>query len=159
MKACIKCKEVKPISEFYKHKQMPDGHLNKCKECAKADVRANRLANIDYYKEYDKKRANRPDRVFARKAYQRTDRGRMASNMAKRRFIENNPLVRSAHIAVGNAIRAGKLLKPGCCSVCKSENLVQAHHDDYTKPLDVRWLCDSCHKEWHKHNDPIVEAA
>lgn len=40
-KKCFKCNQAKPLSDYYKHKEMPDGHVNKCKECNKKDVREN----------------------------------------------------------------------------------------------------------------------
>jgi len=48
-------------------------------------------------------------------------------------------------------IRSGKLIKQ-CCEVCLTEKNVQAHHDDYNKPLDVRWLCIKHHAEHHRNN-------
>ena len=43
MKICFKCGIEKPLSDYYKHKQMGDGHLNKCKDCTKKDVSNNEV--------------------------------------------------------------------------------------------------------------------
>lgn len=50
------------------------------------------------------------------------------------------------------AIRKGYLIRQPC-EVCSTEIDVQAHHDDYSKPLDVRWLCRKHHREHHKNTD------
>ncbi len=50
-----------------------------------------------------------------------------------------------------NKIRQGILIRMPC-EVCKTETDVQAHHDDYNKPLDVRWLCRKHHQEHHRNN-------
>jgi transposase-like protein len=70
---------------------------------------------------------------------------------------------RSAHIAVGNAVSAGRLVKPSACETCAAECNPHGHHDDYSKPLVVRWLCGPCHRAWHRKYDEqstreIVEA-
>ena len=41
VKTCFKCGRELPLSSFYKHPKMGDGHLNKCKDCAKKDVSEN----------------------------------------------------------------------------------------------------------------------
>lgn len=94
-----------------------------------------------------------PHRVAARSAYQRTDSGKAAVARAHRKFMQNNPKKRAAHIAVGNALRDGRIISAPC-EVCGNPS-AQAHHDDYNKPLDVRWLCTTHHAQWHKENKPI----
>jgi hypothetical protein len=56
----------------------------------------------------------------------------------------------AAHQAVAKALRRGDLVRQPC-EVCGAEKTV-AHHDDYSKPLDVRWLCRSDHRHWHNAN-------
>ena len=65
------------------------------------------------------------------------------------------------HDITEKAIKNG-ILKPSPCEECGCEgemtdgrNLIQAHHNDYNKPLEVTWLCQPCHHNWHKTNKPI----
>lgn|SRR3990167_361636 len=55
-KKCFKCGLEKSLSEFYKHPQMPDGHVNKCKDCNKNDVHLNRKDKESYYNKFDQNR-------------------------------------------------------------------------------------------------------
>lgn len=60
-----------------------------------------------------------------------------------------------ARSMVNNLIRRGKLQR-GRCSVCDKPD-AEAHHDDYTKPLEITWLCMKHHKEkHHKENQEVV---
>lgn len=151
-KECFKCKTVKPLTDFYKHPMMADGHVNKCKECNKLDVRTNREKKIDYYREYDKKRSNIPKRIVARKEYAQTGNGVRSHKLALETYGNKYPYKKIAHNAISNAIRDGKIVAPETCESCKTIQPLQAHHDDYSKPYAVRWLCQFCHVQWHKEN-------
>ncbi len=59
-----------------------------------------------------------------------------------------------AYIKVKAAIRRGDLVNPGRCEQCGSDKAVNGHHDDYSKPMGVRWLCQKCHLTWHCANGP-----
>lgn len=146
-KVCKKCNKEKNVLDFYKS----DG---KCKPCRREQVKSNREKNAEYYKEYDKKRYKNDPRVKARhKRYQSTEAGRAASNKAKSKWNERNAVKRGASAIVNNAIKRGEIIKPDSCECCGESNLrVEGHHDDYAKPLDVRWLCCSCHTQWHREN-------
>lgn len=152
IKICFKCGEEKPLSEFYKHPRMADGHLNKCKVCCKEDNNKNREKNKEHYKTYEKKRANLPHRVEARLAYSQSEAGRHLASTAKQKYIKRNPKKRKVHNIVNNAIRDGTLIKPPYCEHCGTGSILHGHHCDYNKPLEVIWLCSSCHSKWHLEN-------
>lgn len=143
MKTCFKCHETKPLSEFYAHKAMGDGHLNKCKACTKNDVMLHRDANIDKVRAYDRERGKLPHRIA--NTVVRTRRWRAEDT---RRY--------AAHSAVAVAKKNGSLIQQPCC-VCGNAR-TEAHHEDYDKPLEVVWYCSIHHKERHKQMKEIVIA-
>jgi hypothetical protein len=66
--------------------------------------------------------------------------------------IERFPERRDAAVAVRRAVKSGELMRPEACSHCGVTCTPHAHHDDYGKPLDVRWLCVRCHRRHHSPN-------
>lgn len=59
------------------------------------------------------------------------------------------PAMYAAHRAFTLAINHGEIKRETTCEQCGSDRRVEGHHDDYSKPLDVRWLCRSCHCRHH----------
>jgi hypothetical protein len=143
MKICTRCFVEKDISCFQKRTASKDGLSFACRECLSL---------------YDKSRANLPHRIEARAIYSKTGKGIESGNKAKIAYTKRNPIKRAAHIIVGNAIRDKKMFKEPC-EICGTEEKVYAHHDDYAKPLNVRWLCPTHHGQWHKENGEAKNAA
>jgi hypothetical protein len=152
-KLCFKCNEIKPLTEFYKHNKMLDGTINKCRSCTKLDVKNNRNKKIDYYREKDRLRARSSLCMEKMQAYQKTPEGKAAKQKASLNWLMANSKKRWCNNSINNAVRDGKITKPKDCEKCgKQSNRICGHHDDYDKPLSVRWLCSSCHSEWHRIN-------
>ncbi len=150
-KTCFKCEKVKPLVDFYKHTEMADGHVNKCKECNKFDVSSNYRKNIIHYKNYERGRTHLPHRVKARKFKEDGDIGLycvVPGESCKNAWRKRNPKKKYCHTEVYKALKNGRL-KKGKCEIC-GEVKVHGHHDDYNKPLIVRWLCSKHHIEHHK---------
>lgn len=104
-----------------------------------ATTRANDRAR--YERDKEKRRA-------AMAAYTQTPEGREASNRAKHAYIERNPEKRAAHVQVGNALRRGQLVKGPCARAGKDcHGRIEAHHEDYTRPLEVVWACVRHHDD------------
>jgi ribosomal protein S27AE len=57
--------------------------------------------------------------------------------------------LRAIRFQVNYAISYGRLKRSPTCEQCGRTTRTQGHHDDYAKPLDVRWLCSSCHVRLH----------
>ena len=144
IKHCNTCGEDRPVEKFGYRAASRDGLAAKCKTCMKV---------------YDKARAKDPMREEARRVYAQTDEGKLASNKAKAAYIKRNPTKAKAkaHVIAGRAIRAGNLARMPC-EKCKSTKDIHAHHDDYEKALNIRWLCPGCHNKWHKKNGPGLNA-
>lgn len=62
------------------------------------------------------------------------------------RFRQRHPEKYRAQYQLDRAIRAGRLARPDACSKCGAPCKPHGHHDDYAKPLQVRWLCRACHR-------------
>jgi ribosomal protein S27AE len=98
--------------------------------------------------------------------------------LLKSRGVESRPQLRYGednHFARGGsnvdaraqnlmeyAVRRGVVQKADKCETCggsgrfrDGRSSIQGHHDDYNKPLEIRWLCQKCHHEWHRGNKAI----
>lgn len=87
-------------------------------------------------------------REYEAEYYSRPDVKRRRADLAKQ--YSADPNLRHKHEArwrVRRAIAAGKLVRQSC-EVCGADR-VDAHHDDYTQPLSVRWLCPPHHRAHH----------
>lgn len=125
-KLCKLCNTEKPVTEFYKHKR--DGYRSQCKKCQIAYQRKYPgYSSLEYMRKYNAEYRKRPD------------------------FIAKN----KANIIVSTAIR-WKGLKKKPCIACGVLEKVQAHHEDYSKPLDITWLCPTHHNDRH-HNGLKIE--
>ncbi len=133
-KRCQECGRLKPITEFYPDQRMRDGRLNKCMDCVRERVRAHREKNVDSIRQYDRDRAKRPERLLD-----------LVETM--RRIRREHPEKYKAHNALSNAVRDGRIMRQPC-EVCGRKD-AHGHHEDYSKPLDVIWLCPVCHSALH----------
>ena len=138
MKKCFKCNEKKELSEFYKHSGMSDGHLGKCKVCTKQDAYIHRheSPNREKILAYDRGRGARQDSSY------------------QKEYRKKFPKKYKAHSLINYAIKSNKLFREPC-EICGKEK-THAHHDDYDKPLNIRWLCAEHHRQWHaKHGESL----
>lgn len=152
-RVCAGCGEFKVASAFYKGRKF-------CMVCRRKAFAAT-----------DKARRMSPEYKAAHQHWNRTKpiteaaiaRGRKHAA----RYIKMYPEKAVARRAVRDAIARGEIVRPACCERCGADPglnrrgapLLHGHHPDYSKPLEVDWLCVLCHaQEHHKSPDPARAA-
>ena len=146
-KRCRTCDELKSLDEFYRAPEMRDGRSNQCKACQSEYYRNYAAANRSRIAElqadwYDRN----SERVKTRqRSYYADHRDTQLERI--REWKQRNPNKTRAHSVVNNAVMRGKLQRQPCESC--GDASTEAHHDDYSRPLDVRWLCRTCHARHH----------
>lgn len=152
MKSCKTCGLPKDISGYYKATRTLDGLRGSCIDCEKEKMRQRYLANKDSYKKAaEKYRQSEKGKLVHKEAssrFRKTEKGKLSVTRSRNTFRLRFPEKHAAHIRLNNAVASGKIQKLPC-AVCGSTFKVQGHHHDYSKPLDVDWLCQEHHKEKH----------
>ena len=158
MKTCNKCGVEKDYLDFYKNKTIKDGFGGACKVCVCASSNAWAQANPEKHAAATKawQHANPEKHAATTKAWQQAnpEKAGVYAKTARLRYPEKH----RARAAVGIAIKAGTLTRPQECSLCNVSCVPEGHHDNYDEPLEVRWLCITCHKAHHTQLNELKEA-
>ena len=120
LKACPQCSVLKPVEEFYF--SVLDGRESGCKDCE----------------------------AFAKPQTALTER-QVKKRLAWRKWAAAHPERTAAQQELRIALRAGKVVPWMVCAVSDCDIMYpEAHHPDYSRPLDVVWLCHKHHSEIHR---------
>lgn len=147
---CGKCNRSLPQSEFHKDRTQKTGHHPYCKQCKIQFEQKRRARKRDEInsKNREKYRNNPNSPRDWMRQYCRGNRAVISERRKGQAQARPDPVKAKARSLVHAALRNGHLVKPACCEKCKSKPAsrdLQAHHKDYSKPLEVVWLCTTCH--------------
>ena len=131
LKTCRLCSAELAEGKFYRS---PNGKLRS--ECAKCHTKQARLRRST------SKRAKELHNL-------RGQRWKKANRVAQ----EDTPAIVARRV-LNHHLRDAGVARPMECSKCENIGGIQAHHEDYTRPLDVDWLCTTCHTERHWPLEP-----
>lgn len=127
-KICCRCKEEKILGEFRKDNRNKDKLRCECKECSSQSQAI-----------YENSEKGKLRKI----KYARSEKG-LLYEINRRKTIQYQ-----ARREFYNALRRGDIIRPEICPDCGRKTHVHAHHEDYTKPLDIMWFCRQCHDNFH----------
>ena len=137
---CKHCNKEKSVKSFSWNNKKMGWRSHTCLDCYNQQQRDKRERYPERYKE-------------ARKRYYKKNRQIILDKIAS--YREQNSIKRYAQKIVEYAVKRGDIKKK-TCEICGGKE-TEAHHDDYSKPLNIKWVCRKCHRRIHgKYAKKIV---
>lgn len=157
------CKKCKSEIRKQKRKENPEKYREACRkssiknyETIRASQKRHRLENRErILKRRKELRDPRRKEINAREYERRKNDPKHLEKMRiiNKRNRDKNKIINKpkidAHKLVMFAVKLKILIRPKECEICRSDIKIEGHHKDYTKPLEVQWLCKSCHVKVH----------
>jgi hypothetical protein len=142
LKNCRTCGAAKPLDEFYRHPSSASRRQASCKACQKRRAAEWQQAHKGRHRDSVAAwKATHPEQVRRYEAA-----GRVRQDEAHQAFVRT---VVSVASTVRRAIKSGVLVPPDQCGGCARPSVrLDAVHEDYSRPLDITWLCRRCHYHW-----------
>jgi hypothetical protein len=156
MKKCTKCEKQKNLDNFYKASGNTDRVESTCKLCKKQYYEENKARLLlNRRKKYYTDQEHR-DRILEKSAKYKLENQekvksgflRWLSSSKGELYKKKNYVKSQAYWAVEAALKKGEMQRESCADC--GYHIAEAHHEDYSKPLEVTWLCRKCHAELHK---------
>jgi hypothetical protein len=137
IQTCTKCRNTKPVSDFYKDPKAPSGHRAQCKDCICRYFRKRRRA------------LTKTDPVYRAKNRLKGQRWRLRNGDHVKEYNRQRHKDPRVQIAQYKAHRHYNA--PPQCVIEGCENKAEyRHHIDYDEPLKIMWLCRLCHSAFHR---------
>jgi hypothetical protein len=137
MKKCSICKTEKCFSKFWRRKDRKSGYSSACKDCSNE-------------KRYKKKIQNWEHHINVRKIWYEKNRKKQIEKQTNYNKNKADRKKIYARHQLNDAVKLGHIKRMENCQICNRKCKTEAHHADYTKPLDVIWVCKKCHIKIHK---------
>lgn len=131
---CHKCKRDLPKDSFNWANRKEGRRQTTCREC---------------FSKYNKERYQRNKESIKERIYRYRAENPTKVLASRMKMCERNPTHYNAYKVLEQALIAGQIHKPDHCPICgcsSDKHRIEAHHEDYSKPLDVVWCCTQCHR-------------
>jgi hypothetical protein len=141
---CPRCVRWFTSEGFNKSNRSRNGLRSHCKKCHSITSNIGRKPQTRQYRRecHYRQKLNPVSR----------ERMRRCSRDSSRKRDTSSPQYKAV-VALNKAVNKDKVLRPENCSECGKSGIIHGHHADYSKPLEVEWLCPLCHKRRHRESE------